>query len=72
MEDHGYGKNNNGMFSIYLKLKFSSNVIPRFKTEAAGVILRFRIFVGKKPSSFALCVVVPMIGNLVLSALIYI
>ena len=38
-EDRGYGKNSNDMFSIYfcLKLKFSSNVTPRFKTEAAGM-----------------------------------
>ena len=40
-EDYGYGKNSN-MFTIIiccLKLKFSSNVTPRFKTEAAGGIL---------------------------------
>ena len=49
--------------------KFSSYVTPRFIIEAAGMILWLKIDVRKKPSSFLHCVGVPMMRNLVLSAL---
>ena len=51
-----------------LKLKLSSKLTPRLETEGAGVTLSFRICAGKKPSSFARCVTVPMMINSVLFA----
>ena len=47
--------------NVLFEIEVFSKVTPRFRTEGAGVTHWYRICVGKKPSSFARCILVPRI-----------